>query len=333
MLMMRNRVLFTLIVLMVLPAFVQAQGGPVFSQPYASPLRTNPSLMGANNDMHFGLGYRMKWSSFEDGYQTPRFTFMMPVLVEEGSKLDVGLSVINDQAGAFNRTNAMLAVGYDLMLGGDHHFSVSLTGGYGQNSLSRDDLTFDEQFTDGSFDASNPHNEGTLNEQASYADVGFGLLWYNNGTVDDTTNLNAFAGLSGYHMNRPNTTYIDGNASLPRTYSSIIGVKYSTSGSFSFTPNIRLQHSGGRSSIASGLYAGYTLDESKRVQLGAWYKEDGAFAASLGAEISGFRFGYSYDIPTSTVRTRLSGLQTHELSLSYALDQGYDRNPSPFPIF
>lgn len=329
-----TRTLMAGMILMLFPLAIQAQSGPLFSQPYSAALRTNPSLMAANSDIHVGLGYRMKWSGFSDGYQTPRLTFMMPVLVEEDSKLDVGLSVINDQAGAFNRTNAMLAVGYDLMLADDHHLSLSLTGGYSQDGIARDELTFDEQYVDGSFDASNPHNEGTLNEQASYADIGFGMLWYFDGQAgSDTSNLQPFAGVSGQHMNRPNATFIEGNASLPRVYNTLVGVKYSTSGPFSFTPNLRLNSQAGRTLMASGLYAGYTIEEGKRAQLGVWYKENGAFAASLGAEISGFRFAYSYDIPTSTIRSRISGIQTHEISLGYRIDQEHDRNASPFPIF
>lgn len=331
--MLRKRTILLLIGLMSLPFMGEAQGGPIFSQPYASPLRTNPALMGANNDIHVGIGYRMKWSGFENGYQTPRFTFMMPVVVNESGKLDVGLSVINDKAGAFDRKNAMLAVGYDLKLGGDHHLEVALNGGYSQDGISKGDLTFDEQYQDGSFNASNPHNEATLNEQTSYADIGFGVMWYHNGTAEDTSNLNPFAGVSGQHMNRPNATYTGKDASLPRVYNSIIGVKYSTAGAFSFTPNVRVLSQSSSSSLAGGLYAGYAIDGSKRIQLGAWYKENGAFAASLGAEIAGIRFAYSYDIPTNTIRTRLSGIQTHELSLSYGIDQDHDRNPSPFPIF
>jgi type IX secretion system PorP/SprF family membrane protein len=329
-----SRTLIGLIAFLTLPLMAGAQGGPVFSQPFSAPLRTNPSLMAANPDIHVGLGYRMKWSSFSDGYQTPRLTFMMPVMVNEGSKLDVGLSVLNDQAGAFSRINAMLAVGYDLMLADDHHLSLSLTGGYAQNSLSRGDLTFDEQYVDGEYNASNPHNEAVLNERTSYADIGFGLLWYFNGTAgSDTSNLQPFAGISGQHMNAPNATYIEGNGSLPRIYNTIVGVRYTTSGPFSFTPNLRVHSQSSSSAIASGLYAGYAIDDGKRAQLGVWYKENGAFAASLGAEISGFRFAYSYDIPTNTVRTRISGIQTHEISLSYRIDQGHDRGASPFPIF
>ncbi len=97
------RTFFVLIAFLSLPFMANAQGGPVFSQPFSAPLRTNPSLMSANKDIHIGIGYRAKWSGFEQGYQTPRFTFMMPVMVDDGSKLDVGLSVLNDQAGAFSR--------------------------------------------------------------------------------------------------------------------------------------------------------------------------------------------------------------------------------------
>lgn len=318
--------------------------GPLFSQPYATPIRTNPALMGTNEDIHFGLGYRSKWGGFQDGYQTPRFTFMMPAMVEETSKLDLGLSILQDQAGAFTDLSSELAVSYDLQLSSSgHRFSAALKGGFNQSDLAREDLTFDEQYQNGSFNNSNSANEANLQESTSYIDVGFGLLRYYNpeqGEDEGSSKTHAFAGFSGSHMNEPDASYIDSegdqSGSIPRLYQTIGGVKFLTDGAFSFTPNIRMTEQSGTREFASGIYTGYDMDESTKLSLGVWYKEDNSVAVSVGGRYSGFTLGYSYDLATSSIRNQVTelSLNTHEISLSYDLDQGEDQfGPSPLPLF
>ena len=81
-----------------------------FTQAYANPLRLNPAMMGANSDLRAGLGYRTQWSNIQKGFTTMSFTGMYPLFLKGGGKLDGGLSLINDKAGAFKTTDIALAV-------------------------------------------------------------------------------------------------------------------------------------------------------------------------------------------------------------------------------
>src|SRR3990172_7686562 len=73
-----------------------------FTQTYNAPLRLNPALMGPNTDIKGILSYRTQWANIADGYTTYGFTFLYPLIIEEDAgKLDIGLSAIQEQAGAF----------------------------------------------------------------------------------------------------------------------------------------------------------------------------------------------------------------------------------------
>ncbi|MFB6306559.1 MAG: PorP/SprF family type IX secretion system membrane protein [Flavobacteriales bacterium] len=303
-----------------------------FSQPFSSSLRLNPALMGASNGLDVGVAYRTRYTGVEDGYVTQRFNAHYPVLMEsKGGKLDVGLSVIRDQAAAFETLDGMLSVNYDINLSKDHHFSVALYGGYIQNKLNTDDLTYDSQYMNGSFDRTLPTGEAVVNEQATSIDAGFGMLWYYNPEKKDgESQINAFAGVSGFHMNAPNESFIEGDGSRPQKFTSMAGVKWMTKGKMTFTPNIRLTTQNGIERIATGMYADYNMNDNITFTLGAWNKGNSAFSALLGVRYDGFQVGASYDTAPSRLANKISGLNTMELSLSYYMSQSDDRGPSPF---
>lgn len=310
-----------------------------YTQYFAAPLRLNPAIMGANHYMSFGLNYRSQWSSIDKGYTTSGFNFMMPVVMQENNnKLDIGLSVINDQAGAFNSLDAMLAVGYNMRLAeSGHQLSMSLYGGYIQKQLDASGLTFDEQYVDGTFSSTNANGELMLSEKASFADAGFGLLYYYNAASEGSGQVNAFAGFSGYHVNTPNESMLGSTGELPARFVSLAGVKILTKGKVDFTPTIRVTSQRGSHEIASGLYADYRMGETNKLTIGAWYRQNEAPAFILGFHVSKFSLGYSYDMPASQLNKVISGTNTHEITLGFRLNRaekkGMKYNPSPFVEF
>src|SRR4051812_11051734 len=84
-----------------------------FAQSYANPLRVNPAIMGANQDIKFGLNYRSQWAFIDKGYKTYSVTAMYPMMLKENKgKIDAGVNVMNDKAGAFTNTDLALALDY-----------------------------------------------------------------------------------------------------------------------------------------------------------------------------------------------------------------------------
>jgi type IX secretion system PorP/SprF family membrane protein len=301
-----------------------------YTQSFGSPLRLNPAMMGANTDMRFILGYRSQWGAIEKGYSTMSFTAMQPFFINGGkSKLDVGLSVYNESAGAFQRLDAALAVGYNLEIAKNNNLSVSLMGGYIQNSLDASSLTFDSQYILGSYSASNASNELTLGRKTSVADASFGLMWFTNAPRSDSK-LNAYAGVSGFHMNQPNESLLDGTSRLPMKFSFQGGVKIYGKNKIDISPNARFNIQNGNTETAIGLYADYLLNDDSKIVIGAWYRRNDAIAFMAGFDHKSFTIGYSYDMVSDPMITTISGLNAHEITLSFKLSQSKKSNIPSF---
>ena len=310
-----------------------------FTQPYSNPLRLNPALMGANYDMSFNLGYRSQWSTVSGGYNTGQFTYMLPVLLQDnGHKLDIGVNILSDEQGAFSTFDGALAIGYSLKLSSTGHFlSASILGGYVQNTLNTDKLIFDSQYQNGSFDGSNPNGETLLSEQASYVDAGMGVMWYFNPMEDSVKTINAFAGISAFHINNPNNSYLDGNSTLPMRITTLAGIKIYTNGKLDFTPQVRYDDQVGPGEFSTGLYTGYSVSETFRTVLGLWYRNSNAIAVTLGINWKNLTLGYSYDMPGAELSSGISNATVNELSLGYRLPwaskKGIAYSKSPFDPF
>jgi type IX secretion system PorP/SprF family membrane protein len=288
------------------------------SQPYSVPLKLNPALMGSDNNINAKLNYRTQMPSIDNGYTTAAFTFMAPVYKQgDGSKLDVGVFAMNDMAGAFNHIEGMLAVNYNLRLSESGHFlSASVYGGFNQKFLDTDGLTFDDQYEVGSFQPTNQTSETVMHESIYYIDAGFGLMWFYQ--PREESNINAFAGISAFHVNQPNESYTEETGTLYAKYASQAGIKITPEGSkLTFTPNILGSTQNGINELATGIYTDYAINETFKARIGAWYRAQNTLAFVVGFEFMQVYVGYSYDLPNSALSNMVNGANTHEISLSY----------------
>lgn len=291
------------------------------TQSFSNPLQLNPAMMGANSDMRFIAGYRSQWGSVEKGFTTMSFTAMNPFFLNSGkSKLDVGLNVYNEKAGAYSTLNASLAVGYNLEIAKHNNLSVALMGGYKQSSLDVNALTFDSQYQLGEFNSANVTNESTMNQKSAVADASFGLMWFTNAPLE-TSRVNAYAGISGFHMNQPNESILSQSSKLYMKFSFQGGVKVMASNKVAISPNARFTVQNGNTETAAGLYADYFLNDQSKIVLGAWYRRNDAIAFLAGFEHKSFVIGYSYDMVSTPMNRYITGLMAHEITLSFKLSQ------------
>ena len=289
-----------------------------FTQAYANPLRLNPAMMGANSDLKAGLGYRSQWSNIEKGFTTMSFTGMYPLFLKSGGKLDIGLSAINDKSGAFKTTDLALAVDYNKEIANDQNLCLSLMGGFAQKSLDATNLTFENQYVLGSYNSSNPSNELVLNKKVSYPDVGFGFAWYMNPSRDKSK-LNAFAGVSGFHLNKPNQSFTGTKGTLPVRLSYIGGVRILGDKKIDVAPNVHVTQQAGNTEMAAGVSVDYNLNYNMKVVIGTWYRRSDAIAFMVGVEHRLFTFAYSYDAVTSSLSDAAARSSAHEITLSYKM--------------
>lgn len=295
---------------------------PRFSQVFANPIRLNPAIMGANTDIKVGAIYRNQWATAGKGYSTIAFSGMMPIFVNDGkSKLDVGMSILSDKAGAFSKTDAAFALGYSIQLAPYNNLSMALTGGFVQNNLNTNGLTYDSQYALGSYSAGNASNENTIVQKNTYADVGFGLMWFMNPSRENSK-LNAYAGISGFHLNQPNQTFLGSTGGkLPAKYSAQAGIKIMGDHGLDISPNARIFVQNGNVESAIGTYIDYCVSDNFKFVAGAWYRRKDAIAILIGFEHKSFCLAYSYDMTSSPLSTYISGINANEISLSYKLSR------------
>ena len=331
-----------------------------FTQFYQNPLLMNPAIMGASPDMVAGLCYRNQWGSVSSGYSSYSFNGMYPFYFsEDKNKLDAGLSVMEDKAGAFTSLNAMVAVDYNREIADDQYLCLALLGGYGQEAISTGGLTYDDQYVHGSYSSGNLSNESIVSTKKGYADVGFGFTWYMNPSVEKSK-VNAYLGVAGFHMNQPNISMTGAVSRLPIRMTYQGGVKILESDKINITPNAMLATQNGNTESAIGCYLDYIFSENFKMTLGVWYRRHDAIPILLGFEFKGFSLGYSYDAVTSSISNLSSGIMANEITLTYRLNRkkgggstasfisssggtslggkatpasGGDGNPSPFPKF
>ena len=301
-----------------------------FSQPGNNPLRYNPAMMGANHDLKILLNYRNQWGMIDGGFNTGALTAMYPIYIKKpdwesgngASKFDVGLVGMYDAAGAFRKIDAAIALGYSHQLTEAHQLSLSGTAGMIQKSLDASNQTFDEQYVWGAFDAANPTGQAILNESVVVPDVGFGLMWHYVPVKEDAK-FNAHLGVSGYHINQPNESFVGGLGKLPAKFSfqgalTVLGLQ-----KFDIAFHAIYTMQGSYNQFVGGILGYYNLHEASRSRLlvGGWYKQKEAITLQIGYEHKMFIFGYSYDFATSDISIPIKGLMTHEVSVGFKLNQ------------
>ncbi len=314
---------------------------PSLTQVYANPLTLNPAIMGSSGDLKVMFNYRNQLLALDGGYSNTSLGIIYPLYLKgeypagPAKKIDIGFNIQNDLAGEFQKINASFAFGYDMKLSASGHVSLAMQFGYTQKSLSTSVLTFDEQYMNGAFSASNPITESLYYPRTSYGDIGFGAMWYYNPT---DAKINCYFGISGFHLNSPQESVSLGKDYLPRKFSCQAGIKIIGADKIDVAPNFRFNIQGTTQEIIPGVNVDYRFAESAKLTLGTWYRLSGAMALLLGIEYENISFGYSYDIYAASVFGQIgSGVNANQISFVYkyklAEKKGVALNASPFSSF
>ena len=301
-----------------------------FSQPLNNQLALNPAMMALTSDFRISLSYRNQWASIEKGYVNYAGSLLYPLFLKTGgsakdttrkaegkSRIDFGLNLNDDKAGGFNLLNATLSVGYSLQLSPEHSLSAALNLGYLHRSFNVLQQSWDEQYSQGSFDVNAPTGETPSLKKGSI-DVGLGLMYH---YVQDKGKWQAFAGLGAFHVNQPNLTVLleDGSlGKLATRFNIQAGVKM-IGNKIDFTPVMLYNIQGRYKQFTGGMLLAYKFGEKGKLVVGSWYKEKQSVVLQAGYEHKLFFFTYSYDFGISKLDRTTKGLMTHEVTLAFKL--------------
>jgi len=302
--------------LVTLGAFAQSPSPITF---YTNPLQLNPAIMGTNHDLKGVLDYRSQWTGIENGYTTMNFNGMYPVMIDhQKGKLDVGIYMQRDAAGAFTNTNGGIAVDYNKEIAPDNTICLALSGGYMQQALSTSGLTFDNQYALGSFNPSIMGSSTIAYQKVGLPVVNAGAMWTLNKSHDINT-MDAYVGISGFNLNSPNASHSGITTwGLAPLYSVQAGVKMLSNSILDIMPNFVLSAQSGSTKTALGLKLDYKLEGSTRVVFATWYGKSDGLSFMAGVFYKNLTVNYLYEVVTSNAGSLIdNALSVNEVVVSY----------------
>lgn len=311
-----------------------------FTQLLNHPLQLNPALISSSNDFRVTLGHRAQWQAIDKGYQSEALTIIHPIFLKKDSwksdrgnaRLDIGLGLVNDRVGAFNTSSAVLAVSSGLKISADQFASVAVYGGYIYKMLDVNNLTFDQQYIYGSFNPGNGTGEILINEAAGVPDVGFGLAWYYV-PMNDEAKINAYAGVSGFHLHEFNNTLLDMAGKIHSRFSMQAGIKFINNDLADFSIHSGYFSQGGRNQFYTGALAGIFTGETDKIVFGTWFRQKESIALQLGYHHRSLIFDISYDFPYTDVVRSINNLTTWEVALGYKFNRAKKREYMNYTFF
>ncbi|MBK42931.1 MAG: hypothetical protein CMC83_03550 [Flavobacteriaceae bacterium] len=254
---------------------VSAQQDPQYTQYMYNMNIVNPAYAGMSEGLSIGALYRSQWVGLDGGPETFTFNIHSPV----GKQLALGLSVISDEIGPVNETNAYVDVSYTIPVGMETRLAFGVKGGF----------TF--------------HDIAIAENQISLVDLGD--PFFASAINETTPNIGA-----GVYLYKPNRYYV--SVSVPNILN---GVHLDTNGTqigsesehlfgaagyvFDLSENFKLKP---HALIKYAFDAPVSYDINANVfmydlvELGVGYRLDDSFSGMVNFQVlDNLRIGYAYD--------------------------------------
>lgn len=296
-----------------LPAAAFAQADIHFSQFYETSILRNPSLTGVfTDDYKVGAYYRNQWSSITHPYVTALITGETRVSVSSTSDdyLSFGLLAYSDKAGSIDQkiTSFYPAVNFSKSLRAENnsYLSVGFTGGYMQLSFDPEKATFNNQYQNGHFNASNPSLETLPAAKLSLWDMGAGINY--NASAGENNRLTYIVGISGYHFTQPKYSYYQTNGITQNMrWNGNFAISSFINQSFTIQAQGNYAMQGTYKEIVAGGLVNWTqivggLEPIFGLSGGLFYRVNDAIIPVLKVRYKKMSVGVSYDVNISTLK-------------------------------
>lgn len=283
---------YLILAMMFLAAIVKvsAQQDPQFSQHMFAKLAFNPAYAGASGGYCGTMLYRNQWTGFGGEPKTFLFTGDAYVDVIRGG---VGLTVTSDQIGFDKNLSVRGAYAYRTELGAGK-LGVGLDFGMMQKSIDGSKFIFSD-----AGDQSIP----STTVSGSAFDLGFGA-YYNTDKL--------FVGASSSHLTEGEIKYGEIKTKLARHYFLQAGYGVDLTSSLVLKPSVLVK----TDAASTQLDINANVVKDNKYWGGLSYRIQDAIVIMAGIEIiPNLKFGYSYDLTLSDIKTYSSG--THEIMLGY----------------
>jgi type IX secretion system PorP/SprF family membrane protein len=275
--------------------------------------------------------YRNQWPTINRAFQTATAAVDFPILkkvVDEYDRFGVGIMGYTDKGadGAISFNYLSLSTAYHKALDEDGYKQLGLgfQGTYSNMLINTSKLTFENQLDlNGEWTRPSGETFDNVSLNKSYFDLNAGLLY----TQSTTDRNNYYAGISLYHINRPDQTfnagpsYLNYNLSMRTTFHA--GGYFSTGSNSTAHLSALYSTQGGASETVIGGAMQFatadlnTSDNPISLYAGAWVRLGDALIPYIGLEYGSVRFGATYDINTSDLKAASQSRGGVEISLIY----------------
>jgi type IX secretion system PorP/SprF family membrane protein len=293
-----------------------------FSQYFNSPLLVNPANTGfiPDGDYRVGINYRNQWANIGNPYKTFSVFGDGQFFANrfDNGWIGIGGALLRDVAGSGNltTTRAFGSVAYHQALGLGSLISAGFNVGWVNKRIDLSKLTFDNQWNGKFFDISTPSGEPFAANQVNYFTIQAGLnyAYYPN----ENTYLNV--GFSASNINQPNESFFS-----PGLVDTRIPVRMTTFANGSFragdawivNPNVYVSKMGTAWEVVAGGNTQRKLNEDGSTQMiiGAYYRVSDAVVPMVGFQQNGYRFTFSFDATTSSLKNYNQARGAYEVSI------------------
>jgi type IX secretion system PorP/SprF family membrane protein len=306
-------------------AFFTSAQDPHFSQFFASPLTLNPAFTGKfDGTLRVAGNYRNQWPAFNNVYTTYTMSVDFDIFKNRLPDYDtwgVGILALSDKAGGGVLTNNYfgLSTSYHKALDEDgfKQIGIGFQGTYGQKTLDRDKLYFEDQLTPFGFTGVTQETFTNDNLNINYLDVNAGLLF--SASTDASNNF--YVGASMYHINRPHESFNGANWNIATRTTISAGGYFPVSDILTFHTSGIFQYQAKATETVIGGALAAAIDplseNPSNVYGGLWYRFNDAVIPYIGLEFAGMRIGATYDVNVSSLKAGSQSRGGMELSIIY----------------
>lgn len=290
-----------------------------FSNIDYSPLTVNPALAGSKNNAQATAQYRSQWNSVGVPFQTIAASGEMRINnkpLQQNGFLAIGVNFFNDRIGQprINTNRGALTAAYHIKVDRRNYIGLGMNAGFEQRTISEGSGEWGMQYNGMQYDPSLSSGENFNNASFSLFTTGAGVVYSYNANDNMRIRLNeSFSfrtGLSVYHLNRPNYSFVNSNGDrLLMRLSGFAKASFIFAGSMhGFDPAIYYQQQGpSREFFIGGDYKFILKEASKftgfisrnSIAAGLFYRFNDAFVTRVLLEMSNYSVGFSYDFNAS----------------------------------
>lgn len=303
-----------------------------YTEPLNAPMQTNPAFASFNNDLKFVMNYGSRFSAIGQNFKYPAVNIIIPIFDETKTKRrgGLGFSFISDKAGEtgyLSNTGINVAFSYNLTISEKQSVSAALSGGFYRRTVNINGLTTGSQYVYGSgFDPSLPINETLFNQSKSYADIAAGAIWQYK---DGYKSPKYYAGISAYHLNRPDVSFGNLRSELDFKFGFQGGFRLFAKEQLSITPELTVYYLPGnlRYNIGTKFYFPLNMSESGILKnaclsLTPRYISEKIIACNIEFNRENFGFGFGYGYNTSDLSGVSGYLEAYEIMITFKKNLG-----------